>query len=99
MSSLHEWQYKIGDWHEKEFGTFTETLDEALWKKLEEEAYEAVHAEGSEVADELADVLIVTMALAHRYGINIEDALRRKFNIVRSRNQRQREVDRGLLPA
>ena len=38
-----------------------------------------------QLADELADVITYTDLLAAGQGINLEDALRRKFNIVSAR--------------
>ena len=82
-------QSEIGQWHER---TFDGCSARRVGRKLLEESAElhcalAEHGYGDikAVGSEIADVYIVLSAIAHRCGINIQEEVKKKFDIVQKR--------------
>lgn len=74
---------QVAAWH---LVTFPDAGVPVIAAKLLEEAFELQDAGSKvDVADELADVVLVAFALAGRAGINLERAIEEKFEINQER--------------
>ena len=97
--TLEDLVQEVTEWHYQEYGT--KTMDKPIGNKLREEACEfrdEVCLENKERAKvEAADCLILLCAWAGRNGIDLIAEARKKFDIVRNRNQRQRDIERGII--
>lgn len=82
---------EIGEWHVEHFGNKGENPH--IFRKLQEEFQEFMANPSSE---ECADIIIVLSAWAYRNGVDLDAAVRDKFDIVKRRDQLQRDIDRGL---
>lgn len=83
--SLREWQERIGAWHRM---AFPWAKLPHIMEKLAEERREAVLSWGigdGNVADELADCMICTIAAMEREGIDVDAALASKFERVQQK--------------
>jgi NTP pyrophosphatase (non-canonical NTP hydrolase) len=65
-------------------------LVKKLWRQLPEvalpEGYQAVPADARPaIADELADIVMLSLVLANHLGIDVEDELRRKLEVIDAR--------------
>ena len=98
---MKDLQKQITDWHLKEFGEGGKKSTIALktLDKIEEEYQEFLGTlQGTlEEAEEIADIIIVLLAYAGRMDYDMDAEVRRKFEIVKNRDQRQRDEDRGLI--
>ena len=98
---MKDLQKEILDWHLKEFGEGAKksTIAIKTLDKIEEEYQEFLETlQGTlEEAEEIADIFIALLAYSGRMGYDMDAEIRRKFEIVKNRNQRQRDEDRGLL--
>ncbi len=83
---MKELQKQIGEWHIEEFGEYFS--NKALAKKLLEEAAEFMV---ERVPEEAADILILLMAWAHRNNVDLIKEAVKKFEIVKNRNQKERD--------
>lgn len=93
--SLSELQQMVGEWHVSQFDADCPLT--RLFRKLREEHNELQDAEDHEEAAESADVLICLLAIAHRRGFDLDKVVTDKFEIVRNRDQRKRDEERGIL--
>lgn len=80
------------DAFQREWGQWVaQALPEATTRghitKLKGEVVELETAFGSEVpiADELADCILLCLSIAHRHGISAADAIRKKFEVNKTR--------------
>lgn len=81
--TIAELAQRVAAWH---MVTFPDHTAEEVAAKLLEEAFELQDARGDvNVADELADVMLVALALAGRAGLDIERALLEKFELNQER--------------
>lgn len=85
-------QNEIGTWHVEHFGSLGE--EPALLRKLAEEVQEFLSCP---CGDEAADICIVLYAWCHRYGVSLDAEIRDKFDIVKSRNQIERDRVKGII--
>lgn len=90
MSSLTELQREIGDWHRN---TFPLCSPLRILEKFQEEAEELIKEANIE---EIADCLIVLLALCERTNVDAEKAVRDKFKTVQARDQAKRDEDRRI---
>lgn len=84
-------QAAIGRWHSKTFPQ-KDILDKVmnkLWEELGELDY-------NPSPEEAADVAIVLLTYCYYKGWDLEDAIKEKFQIVKNRDQLQRDRDRGI---
>lgn len=101
LPRLESMQVEIGCWH---LATFPEASNKRIARKLLEESAEFMVAVSETAISELptdatikqrreeaADVLMVLMAWAHRNDVDLLAEVRRKFEIVRKRDQASRE--------
>lgn len=88
---MKDLQQAIGTWHVETFGPIRSGY---LLAKLREEFEEFMAAPSPE---EAADIVICLMALMHRAGFDLQTAIEEKFEIVRSRDQKKRDEERGLF--
>ena len=79
MTTLRCWQETVGHWHD---GRYVWASNDKVALKLAEEAGEVCACmvgdgppDRQSLADELADVMVVTFALAYRHGIDLQQAL------------------------
>ena len=98
---MKDLQAEILNWHVATFGEGaigSEIADRTL-EKLEEEYSELwlTHPGSSDEAEEIADIIIVLLAYAGRMGHDMDAEIRRKFDVVKNRDQRQRDKERGLI--
>ena len=77
---------RVGEWHVKEFG---ECSNKRICRKLLEESAEFMV---DKTEEEAADVLIMLMAWAHRNNVDLLQAARKKFEVVRHRDQAARDI-------
>lgn len=95
--SIEELQQSIGEWHEKTYGDCPQPR--IALKVLEESAelYAAVKLPNNSLWEtlEAADVLIALLALSHRGNMNLMRMAEEKFELVKKRDQKQRDIERG----
>lgn len=100
MGSLKQWQNQIGAWHREVFGEY-DPLDHirAIAQKIQEEGHELEVAPDD--PQEIADVLICAFAAADRLGIDMEEQLSCKMQVLVRRKHEQigRDRERGILQA
>lgn len=81
--SITEMVNQVCAWH---MVTFPDASPDVVAAKLLEEAFELQDARGDvNVADELADVVLVAFALAGRAGLDLERAVVEKFELNQER--------------
>ncbi len=74
----------IGLWHVETFGQ--DCAMKRVRRKLLEEAAEVMCAKNKDqLREELADVVMVAFALAHREGVDLPEAIEEKFLVVKER--------------
>lgn len=80
MSDLLNWQHAIGVWSVDVFGEGQRFLEhcEQLRREVEELETAPSHAD---LGEELADIMIVAMSLAHRLGFDLREEVARKHSI------------------
>ena len=88
MDDFTELQRQVGEWHAD---TFPEATQKQIRRKLLEEAAETMCALPTGLAEELADVVLVCLTIAHRNEIDLLSAIEEKFEIVAGRDQVARE--------
>lgn len=100
MSDLTEFQAKVGDWGQKTFPKSTpltiadHLLDEVI------ELREAVISDGYDsetIVQELADVFLLTLHLAHRVGADLETFALAKFEVNKRRKWQTEINERGYF--
>ena len=77
-------QSAIGNWSIRTFGPIKD-ISKASEKLVEEAGEACASASRPSFGEELADVVIVAMNLAHQAGINLETEVIEKMRINRSR--------------
>lgn len=91
-------QRKILNWH---LETFPNATEQAILDKLREEATELIEAiqpvNHKNIAEEIADVFIVSTALFGRCGVSFEDVVRYKLEINKERDW-GKETENGDRP-
>lgn len=90
-------QSKIGAWHVETYGATSPDRIYGLYSKLDEETAELLDADDRHAPEEAADCVIVLFALAHRMGFDLMEEVAKKFEIVRNRDQRGRDIAKGLI--
>jgi hypothetical protein len=96
--TLKDLQKGIGAWHRSTFGEEKSVkLMGAIFTKLEEEIEEFGYAEmgSEEEAQELADIIIVCLGYGDRMGYDMEQQVQAKLEILKQRDQLQRDRDKG----
>ena len=87
-------QSDISKWHRQTFGDGADIFDRIV-KKSREEFGEWM--EDLRNPNEIADVAICLFAAADRLDFDLLDAVRSKFEVVKSRSdQIQRDAERGI---
>lgn len=100
MSDLQHLVNDVTEWHRSEFGSFLNW--KAAAAKLREEANELADIMESwegvclEFFQEMADVQLVLCAIAGKTGTDLEEEARKKLEIVRNRDQKARDRQRGI---
>lgn len=90
--SLEAWQGHVDDWIKtvgvRYFSELTNLgilmeevgeLSRIMVRKYGDQSFKNNEEESKELADELADVLWVILAIANQTGVNLEDALKKNF--------------------
>jgi hypothetical protein len=93
MMNLSDIQAEIGAWHEDKNGPNCPAVFRRIWGSFGAEfkdSYAKPTAEG------VSWMIIILLAYAHRMDWDISAALREKFDIVKARDQVQRDRDRGI---
>lgn len=90
MTTLDQLQFRVGLWQR---GTFPGVNDDMRMAKLAEEFGELLADPTN--AEEMADVFLVLLSQAEAHGVNLLAAAEAKFEIVRNRDQRARDAERG----
>lgn len=100
---MRQLQDEIGAWADATFGAEPRSAKRTAGKWAEEsmELLSALQGNGprERIHDELADCAILLFNMASREGVDLEQLVRAKFEVVRNRDQVQRDIDRGLKPA
>ena len=89
-TTLEALQAAVGRWHWSMFGTYG---NKRIARKVLEEAAEFMVEQSAENPEkkEAADVLIGLMAWAHRNDVDLVALAAEKFEIVKGRNQKERD--------
>lgn len=85
MKTLEELQKEIGEWH---WDTFGPCSNKRIARKLLEESAELMVKPDD--WSEYGDVLMCLMALAYRNGIDLAKVVSSKFEIVKTRDNKER---------
>ena len=78
---LDDWQQNVGEWAEK---TFPQSTQDSIIKHLQHEANVELMPDCD--PEELADVALLLLHLAHKRGISLVQEMRNKFH----RNQQRK---------
>ena len=92
MKTLAGWQAEIGAWAVQTFGPGVRFRQHV--EHIRRELYElSGEVTDDRVAEEMADVLSLLLAMAHRRGIDLEAALASKFAVNRKRKWGEPNAD------
>ena len=91
-------QDQIVEWHRATFpNATTKAIEDKLVEELEELRLVIQFANDSAVAEEIADVLIVSCALLDRYGLDLEQTVLDKLEINKGRECDKSKCDKKKL--
>ena len=97
---MKEHQDMIGNWHVTTYGrepmSATRMVDK--WKEEARELLDELRngTRTEKIHEEMADCAILLLAMAHREGVELESLITAKFDIVRNRDQKARDIERGI---
>lgn len=94
--SMSELQKKLAAWRDEQFPghTISDSM-EKLREEVEELSYGCIVKSTMEIAKEAADVVIVAMGIMSMCGIDFEDAVRNKAEIVLKRKYKDGVLQKG----
>jgi NTP pyrophosphatase (non-canonical NTP hydrolase) len=92
-NDLDRVQRIVGEWGTK---TFPAATNESIVAHLRDEACELL-ADGSDLAEEAADCLLLLLHLAHRNGFSLFDAAGAKFAVNVGRDWQTEPNERGYM--
>ena len=91
MSEFDNLQFRVGTWGAK---TFPDATDQEIYTHLKRELKELGRTvTNEELCEEIADCVLLLMHLAHRHGISIDDEVRKKFAICKTRKWGPRDAE------
>lgn len=88
---IDDWQDNVGAWGEK---TFPDATEETIIAHLRDEVNNELHPGCSD--EELADVALLLLNLAHKRGTRLVDAMRLKNNINQKRTWSTVKNEKGF---
>ena len=93
---------EVSEWHYSQFGNIHLG---PMVRKLREEVKELTDiwdfwgGPCRELWEESADVIIVLLGMAGRFDVDLTPYIVEKLEVLKGRDQIQRDIERGILPA
>lgn len=92
---MKDLQSQLSEWHHSTYGQTTHRLIANQAMKIHEEYLEFIGANADSVLDEAVDVIIAVVCMLDRMDVNVDEAIRKKLEVLKSRDQCERDRAKG----